>query len=64
MDSFIPLLVVLISLTSHCLGQRKDSEEDGKLAFLAIGDAGGYSYAPYYSRSLKRLAKAMGKVRI
>lgn len=65
MDSFIPLLlVVLISLTCWCVGQRQDSEKDGKLSFLAVGDAGGIEYAPYYSKSLENVAKQMGKVSI
>ncbi|XP_031558050.1 tartrate-resistant acid phosphatase type 5-like [Actinia tenebrosa] len=62
MDSFIPLLlVVLISLAYCCVGQRKDSEEDGKLSFLAVGDAGGFNYAPYYTKNLENVAKQMGK---
>ena len=63
MEYIIPLFLVLTSLISSVGSQRKDFDQgDGGLSFLAVGDAGGYQYYPYFTKTLKKVAKQMGKV--
>lgn len=66
MERFIAILWVFLSVASIAAGERRDFEKQngGRLSFFALGDAGGYAYYPYFTKTLENVARQMGKVNI
>lgn len=62
----VVLLVVLLIATGLAKKSRRsyENQNGGKLSFFAIGDAGGYAYYPYFTKTLQNVAKQMGKVNL
>jgi len=60
----VVFLVLLLGEDSLAKKSRRSygNQNGGKLSFFAIGDAGGYAYYPYFTKTLQNVATQMAKV--